>query len=965
MNRLAFFIACTVISSVAFAQQNPDLNVGANMYNLGFGSAPQTCYDGTHDTENNCVKKWLAGNIKVINGATTSLDCTTLYPASECIMYYSSVPYFMNLYWMRDGTPEGRYEDAILHYTQDTGSRLAQSIIGLDHFDYFERPHGLTEGTSYYAPWGAVNGAFLSSGGDVTAQLYGVQVTQVTYSSGVFTITAYNNLRAGNTVLIEDLTSATFLNGKTVTVTGASSNQFSFNLSCSANCTGTAENGTAALKQPIPNGNTLYIGYMEPFDLLNVRVATPRSGGSVTYQYSKGGGMWGNLTTAPHWHDGTGGLTSGIGAAQIGFYPPVNWAPDVVQGSRSKYWVSISVSGATTAPVIYDVRSDNLLSTYRNTIQCGAITNCFARGWDEAAYEASRACGGGSLFGGSPCVVAGGYKYNPNPPANASARFRYQARATGYGGYPNAVWLNPSSVDSTGKTLVGSLLPYMWTAVQAASGIPANGVMYDNGAANISLMYPSWQPNTTDLACAPNCVEQNGNSSFDNYWATAFADTTSTLHTQYGSQFYVTTNASSNWQSTVPLLAGSVDQSWMEYVMNTYSPGPGGFTNPTGDAQHSYDIGLAGNKVAIAQTDSYKYSYCDTNYSPCQLHIWNRGARGSMVALASHYLFANQNDLLVYSITGMGLYDMADQYWYFTDATTLTAPITAGLYNSYSFRVANASGLVPTWNAPCTPPGCGGTDNPYAGNAVVRICPASGNCEDGDVFLVSTSKIGMGTVTISPQQGSSTSLFNGRYPYVAIGNSYVGNERVQAMKYGHQALTLPQNMPSWKSVYAYASAFPGMRVDIGVPDTVDGWQPPSGNCGYPSCNKGDRDYYFGTNCTTLYCSAQQWSGLACVNGKYNSPRGGGTRDCSPLARRDYTQAIVLLRTARTGGTLPSAPEEWETYSQPIDLSSFESRCAPSCTYYRLRSDGTTDAGTSSVNLRGAEAAVLMKTPVTH
>ena len=964
MNRLAFFIACTVISSVAFAQQNPDLNVGANLYSLGFGSAPQTCYDGTHDTENNCVKKWLASNIKVINGATTNLDCTTLYPASECLMYYSSVPYFMNLYWMRDGTPEGRYEDAILHYTQDTGSRAVQSIIGLDHFDYFERPHGLTEGSTYYAPYGAANGAFLANGGafsDVTAALYGAQITKVTYSSGVFTITAYNNFRAGNTVLIEDLISATFLNGRTVTVAVSAGNQFTVNLTCSAYCTGATENGTAALKQPIPNGNTLYIGYMEPFDLLNVRVATRRSGGSVTYRYSKGGGVWGDLTTTTNWNDGTAGLTSGITAARIGFYPPADWAPDLVRSSKSKFWVSISVSGATTAPVIYDVRGDNLNSTYRNTTQCGTISNCFARGWNESAYEASSACGG------SPCLVAGGYKYTPNPPANASARFRYQARATGYGGYPNIVWLNPSSVDSTGKTLAGSLLPYMWTVTRAAYGTPANGTMYDNGASNIILMYPSWQPNKTDLACAPNCVEQNGNSNFDNYWATAFADTTSTLHAQYGSQFYVTTNASSNWQSTVPSLARSVDQSWMEYVMNTYSPGPNGFTSPTGDAQHSYDIGLAGNKVGIAQTDSYKYSYCDTNYSPCQLHIWNRGARGSMVALASHYLFANQNDLFVYSITGMGVYNVTDQYWYFTDATTLTAPITAGLFNSYSFPVANLSTITAMSGASCTPPGCGGTDNPYAGSTVVRICPASGNCEDGDVFLVTVtpSKFGTGTVTISPQQGSGTSLLNGHYPYVAIGNSYVGNERVQILQYGHQAFTLPQNMPTWKNVYAYGSAFPGMRVDIGVPDTVNGWQPPGGNCGYSTCNRGNRDYYFGTNCTTLYCSAQQWSGLPCVNGRYNSPRAGGMRDCSPLARRDYTQPIVLLRPARTGGTLPSAPEEWETYSRPIDLSSFESRCAPYCTYYRLRSDGTTDAGTSSVNLRGAEAAILMKSPITH
>ena len=398
----------------------------------------------------------------------------------------------------------------------------------------------------------------------------------------------------------------------------------------------------------------------------------------------------------------------------------------------------------------------------------------------------------------------------------------------------------------------------------------------------------------------------------------------------------------------------------MENVMNTHGPGPGDFTSPTADAQHSYDIGLTGSKVAVAQTDKDQYGFCDAMYSPCQFHIWNRGARGSMVALASHYLFGDPNDLLVYSITGMGLYDMSDQYWYFADATTLTAPITAGYYNSDSFQVASTTNLVATTTASCTQPGCGGTDNPYAGLLVVRICPAAGNCEDGDIFLASTTP--PYTVTISPQQGGSNSKLNGHYPYVVIGNSYVGNERVQIIKYGHQALTQPQNMPSWKNVLAYASAFPGMQVDIGVPDTVNGWQPPSGNCGYTTCNKGDRDYYFGTNCTTLYCSAQQWSGLACVNGKYNSPRGGGIRDCSPLARRDYTNAIVLLRTARTGGTLPSAPEEWETYSRPISLSSFEQRCAPSCVYYRLRPDGTTDAATNSVNLRGAEAAILMKAP---
>ena len=164
----------------------------------------------------------------------------------------------------------------------------------------------------------------------------------------------------------------------------------------------------------------------------------------------------------------------------------------------------------------------------------------------------------------------------------------------------------------------------------------------------------------------------------------------------------------------------------------------------------------------------------------------------------------------------------------------------------------------------------------------------------------------------------------------------------------------------------YGTAAPAFRVDIGVPDTTNGWQPPGWNCGYSTCNRGDRDMYYGAGCTTLYCSAQLWSALLCANGKYNSPLAGGrSRDCSPLARRDYTNAIVLMRTARTGGTLPTAPEEWTTYSKLIDLSSFEARCAPFCVYYELRSDGTTDPGASSLTLRGSEAAILMKAPVTH
>lgn len=967
MNRVAFFMACAVISSVAFAQQNPDLKVGGNMYNLGFGSASQTCFDGSPDTKNGCVSKWIASNIYL----SSSANSPVCVPSSSTICIGGavpgSVPYLSDMYWIRDAVGTGQYEQSLLHFTQDTGFTYATGLFGMDQFDWFEQTNGLTEGMSYYVPSRAANGVLLYNGStfvaDLTQWAYGGAVTTVTYSGGVFTVTGtgaenFSNITTGKTITLAGFTSATFLNGKRATVTrnGGSTTAptITFSLSCSANCTGTNETGYLANAQTIPSGNTLYISYMGPFDQVNVRLATARVGGSVSYQYSLGSGVWGDLTTAPQWSDGTGALRSGLSPAQIRFYPPIDWAQDVVHGSRSKFWVRISVSGATTSPAIFSLRGDNLHSTLNSRAQCGTLTNCLLRGWSESAYQASTACGG------APCVVAGGYQYNPSPPASASARFVYQARSGGYGGYNNNVWLNPSTVDSsTGNVLAGEVIPYLWTAAETASGVNLgniNGAVLDNAASIIGHMYPSWKPNLTDLACAPTCSDLNGNSSFDNYWATAFAQSTASFHSTYGSNFLVTGNVAPNWPSTLTTVGPSLDLSWLENPL-TVTAG-GNFQGSTTTAQNTFDLGLHGIAVSVAEVDSSKAGYCDAMYSPCIPFVWNRGARGSMIALGNHYLFGNPHTVLTYSVTGMSIYNFADQYYYFVDATTLTAPISRGVFPApYALHVASTAPLVAMPSASCLQPGCSGTDNPFAGNIFVRICPTTSTCQEGDVFQVSQGgSKGLPSINILANSGTN----------VAIANSYVGTEKVQVAQYGHQAYTLPQNMPPWQNVMLYGTAAPAFRVDIGVPDTTNGWQPPAWNCGYSTCNRGDRDMYYGAGCTTLYCSAQQWSALPCVNGKYNSPLAGGRlRDCSPLARRDYTNAIVLMRTARTGGTLPTAPEEWTTYGKPIDLSSFEARCAPFCVYYGLRSDGTTDPGASSLTLRGSEAAILMKAPVTH
>ena len=731
----------------------------------------------------------------------------------------------------------------------------------------------------------------------------------------------------------------------------------------------------------------MYIGSMEPFDQINVRLATSQIGGAVSYQYSKGAGNWGDLTTAPHWNDGTSGLRSGLATTQISFYPPSDWATDTIQGTRAKFWVRITSTGASTQPAIFSLRGDKLLSAYSNPPQCGNLiqaqtgTSCLLRGWSAQAYTASTACAG------SPCVVAGGYPYNPNPPANASARFIYQARSGLYGGYGNETWLNPSSLDTNGKTLVGKVLPYLWTATKAITGVQSNGTMFDNAVGTNYGYGAAWDAgNYTDLACAPNCLDTLATSNFESYWKTAFAETTANMHATYD-PFIVTGNVSvahptsseltsttfPTTQGTMARVSAGLDLAWIE--ASSFSNSPGYFNSYPQTAENQFTVAQGQSfEVSNAVADHiYAYGFCDiiSQTVPCLPIVWNRATRGAMDALAAQYIFGNANTSLTYTITSESSYTAGDQYYYFVDSgATLTGAISSGLHAApFNFQSTSTTSLTAMTNnmggsGACTPPGCG-TDNLYAGNTIIRICPAGTTCESGDILLVTTSGASTINVTSNVTQNS--------VQYVGIANNYTGSEKVQIAKYGHAALTSTANMPAWQSMDVYASLAPAYSVDIGVPDTVNGWKPPNGNCIYnpnyatltqpnTPCNPGDPDLFYGS--TTLLGSAQLWSGLPCIGGKYDSPHGTTNMDCSPLMRRDYTKAIVVERSARTGGTLPTAPEEWNTPSRPIDLSSFQLACAPHCMYYRLRADGTTDASPiSSIQLDGAEAAILMKRPV--
>jgi hypothetical protein len=124
----------------------------------------------------------------------------------------------------------------------------------------------------------------------------------------------------------------------------------------------------------------------------------------------------------------------------------------------------------------------------------------------------------------------------------------------------------------------------------------------------------------------------------------------------------------------------------------------------------------------------------------------------------------------------------------------------------------------------------------------------------------------------------------------------------------HQAT---DTIPDITSVHHWATYFPAMSVDFGVPDPA-GW------------NGGIRSF--------------AW--------KLHSDIGGA----QDIWRRDYTKAIILHRPAQWNTT----DVEYNTACSAISLGN---------TYYPLYANGTTGSAITSISLRAGEGAVLLKAPL--
>ena len=200
--------------------------------------------------------------------------------------------------------------------------------------------------------------------------------------------------------------------------------------------------GASWTRVALENGRVL--GSDLPFGTLNIEIARPASGITLSWEYWNGG--WQPLAIAS---DSTNGLRQ---SGSIKFQPPRDWAKSSPpKADPGQYYVRAVVTGnGTTA--IASAAQDEL-------------------GWDlstDADINLGWRNSGGQATG----------DYNPNPPAGASARWRYQSRVSGAWAH-NIIFGNKSYVEN-GKRAWGEIILHRIREPQSVKG-DYEAVLFDDG----------------------------------------------------------------------------------------------------------------------------------------------------------------------------------------------------------------------------------------------------------------------------------------------------------------------------------------------------------------------------------------------------------------------------------------------------------------------------------------------------
>jgi hypothetical protein len=686
------------------------------------------------------------------------------------------------------------------------------------------------------------------------------------------------------------------------------------------------------------SGDKQYFGYFQPYDQINVVLATPASGATVLWEYSTGSGGWATLTVT----DGTASLTAN---GQVKFIPPSGWRRDVVSGSKSKYFVRLTITGSGVT--FTSVRGDNLLSSSPCT-DCGTGHNATGRGWSASAWSAGAA------------LTVDGQPYNATPPnscpstlANvcATARFPYQGWGQLYGGDHNEIWPNPDVYNGSVTPANNIMALQLAYKVALPGAIPAGytGVSFDNVGAISGAGAPtppiSTLINFMPFHCAPSCSIStllNNEGSGSSYGYTpSFNEATNLIHAETPPGFVVLMNANPNPGST---LAMSGDTSNNEfYLRGVYEPNQMSF-------QSADDMTSTNNTRGSVRyfqfIDSGRWQLQDTWGV---YHQNDDGDRAPMIALGEFYMMQPWcgalgncwNNTYNYQFGGFtwGTSVNASYNWtaevakYTTASGTLAlplGPVAAG--TSFTMMLTSDSNVQSV----------GG--NYYATLYEFQLCLAA------DTLFQHCDKFP--ATKTSPNNYASSNVPGAYVPI--LGTYPAGSGTV--VRFATTVTINSAPMPSWHDIWMdWAIWWPAIGFNLGKPDA-------SGlNHGVRTC---------GSDCASTFLPSPPGpfmlgSAITCVgHAGSNGCPSDAPASCSHagpfgnLWRRDFTGGVVLVRNFG----YHFCPEDYDIPSQNIDLTSLQSSCASSCSYYVLHADGTTTGPVTSINLRAAEAAVLVPNP---
>lgn len=366
----------------------------------------------------------------------------------------------------------------------------------------------------------------------------------------------------------------------------------------------------AAYRGKVKLSDAVYVGYEEPFAEINWEFAT--MGKNVKWKNEYWNGKeWQVFNIA----DATDGFSRN---GRMMFWPPADWRALSVNGSRSKYFVRFIFSDDDKTPVSSRIFGDNWLNGKSNA----------CRGWDEA----------------SPSVVNNGpLAFNPTPPADASAKFRYQSRVP-FWSHDHFV-ANPANMQLKGEKKFRSWAMFVANEIiKKTVGNDYTGVMCDDGERNISA--DGIKAELTDFSLATR-----------NDWMKESVDKYRDVVEQVKS---VKPKLRMGINSQNKSLVNLGDWNLAEYntfVWKTGSAGDFGSNNTSKVMAYDDYLPSSGKKDVTGLL-----IYQDTaDTVPGVGTVWERANRGPLAALSKHYIGMNKNTIFSYYSRGGFIYDETDE----------------------------------------------------------------------------------------------------------------------------------------------------------------------------------------------------------------------------------------------------------------------------------------------------------------